>query len=137
MARSVFPAGGGLKKPVLLWENPEPDTYIGAFSVELDLSKYYGVLISYDTKVYGGSAYGPTTVIPVGKRGYLVSPSPKYPLNGGDTTQYRAATVSESGVSFTNGATWGNTNVVGICIPRKIYGITEDFYNAAQPEARV
>lgn len=135
MAVSVFPTGEGLKKPVLLWKNENPQQNIGAFNVEIDLSKYYAVLIAYN--MASGVGYGPTTVIPIGKGGYLVSPKTEYKKDGSDTIQYRFAQVSETGVNFSNGATWGNTNKQDISIPTEIYGITEDFYNAVQPEPRV
>lgn len=124
--------GGTLKAPDLLWENNNPFTSIGAFNVDINLSSYYAILINHGM----GTKYGTSSVIPVGKGGYLVS-SKHYTADATSTVEYRYVNVSSTRVSFYNGHSWGTLNVPGACIPYKIFGISQEMYNILQPVNRV
>lgn len=106
----------------LLWNNPSPTTQFAAQTLSLDLSKYEAVIIkcswqtNYNTdtqKVYQIFNYVPKD----GATHYISS------LLGTGNTVYanrRQVTVTDSGITFTDG--WSNgTNNVAI-IPIEIYG---------------
>lgn len=116
-----------LKEPVLL--NTRESSPIGAFSVELDLSSYYAVLIGYGE----GTAYGPFLLVPIGRSAMFSTGNSSRPLNGSDTFYTRKVTVNKSSVSFSNGCVWGNNNATNSSIPVSIYGVDKDFYDAVQP----
>ena len=116
-----------LNPPVLL--HNRGTSSVGAFSVNLNLSSYYAVLIGFGP----GSAYGPFLLVPVGRSAMFSSGSSSRPLNGSDTISARKVTVSNSSVSFSNGCGWGNTNMPSSSIPVSIYGVDKNFYDTIQP----
>lgn len=97
----------------LLWTNPSPASSFSAQTISLNLSDYDCVEIETYLSPNGMTTTRLTEVGKMGEVGGLGSAGDRYA---------RMATVSATGITFTEGKTNGTTNNAN-AIPYKIYGI--------------
>ena len=103
------------KNMVLLWENPSPTVGFGAQTVQLDLSKYEFVLITF--RHFNDNAAERSWL--VRKNGVATvcdAPSPSTSAN-----PRRNATATNSGVTFSAG--FNDSYAANGIIPIAIYGV--------------
>lgn len=109
-----------LGDPVLLWENPNPNSSFAAQTIEIDLSKYR-YLVFYSKYIY--SVVNPTS----NEYGYSFCDLTKYNyqwLFCQANSAARLANISGNNIIFERGMTGGNYND-NMCIPLAIYGLGE------------
>ena len=112
---------GAMSKWELLWTNASPTSAYGEQTVSLNLSGYQmiAIVLNRDT---GGAAKS-TTIVFVGSASKCVVYQDAYGLYPGS----RNATVSTTGVAFSNGYDNGNSTAAGtsnsVAIPYQIFGI--------------
>lgn len=106
----------------LLWTNPSPTSAFAGQKIQIDLSKYDGVIVEFNvaksvsqllTRAY---IRKDDTSVYTGGGGYY---SPSETANA--ASRARSISVSDDGVTIGKGYTNATDN--GSCIPTKIYGI--------------
>ncbi len=107
--------------PVLLWTNPSPTADFAPQTVNLDLSKYAGVIVEFNSDSYGilssRSYLKKNEVINTTYFGAGFAKD----TDGGVGRRY---TINDTGVTFEIGYYLNNSNN-GVAIPTKIYGVKE------------
>lgn len=115
---NMLPAGGSIKAD-LLWTNANPSTQVGEFTVSLNLSNYTAVIVRM-RGYYNESNYDWTIAL----KGWGNQWLGVHVGTSGTRLNGRRATVTDSGVAFSNGFVGASgNNDQRAAIPMKIYGV--------------
>ena len=119
MVGDVIALGGGFTATIL-WENANPSTTIGAFTVSdlPNMTRFVCIGIENNSDITNSNSGCKTDfVFPDGDTYCLFCGSA---ASGGGGTRY--ATVNSTSIAFTNGK-WNGSNNSEVCVPTAILGI--------------